>query len=228
MRVRIRAVRAVCDTTTTNKYIDGHFSVLEAYGVTKVTSADRSWVENPNVYLLVVESEDGSKVFGGGRVQLKSEKYPLPLEPAIIEKDTRIIKHMSHFSELEVAELCGVWNSKEIAGYGIGSIFLIRSGVAVASLLGLKCLMGFCSPFTVGNCQKLGFRVIDGLGDNGTFLYPKEGLIATILDIEDLNTLPNAVCEEREKILYLRDNPRHCADETSQKGDFTIIYDLKI
>ncbi|WP_186756260.1 hypothetical protein [Echinicola salinicaeni] len=228
MKVRIKAIRAISDTTTTDKYIDGHFSVLESYGVTKVTSADRSWVENPNVYLLVVESEDGSQVFGGGRVQIKCDKFQLPLEPAIREKDTRIIEHMSEFEDLEVAELCGVWNSREIAGYGIGSIFLIRAGVAVASLLGLKCLMGFCSPFTVARCQTLGFKVIEDLGDKGTFLYPKEGLIATILDIKDLHELPNALCEEREKINFLRENPCHSANESSEKGEFTIIYDLKI
>lgn len=227
MRVRIRAVRSISDTTTTNKYIDGHFSVLESYGVTKVTSADRSWAENPNVYLLVVESEDGSKVFGGGRVQIKSGKYNLPLEPAIVEKDTRIVEYMTQYQDMEVAELCGVWNSKEIAGYGIGSIFLIRAGVAVASLLKLKSLMGFCSPFTLQNCQRLGFKIIEGLGDSGTFLYPKEGLIATILDIKNLQELPNAKCDEREKIFYLKNNPAHEAIETSPKGDFTILYDLE-
>ncbi|MBD8487665.1 hypothetical protein IFO69_02780 [Echinicola sp. CAU 1574] len=228
MRVRIRAVRSISDKITTDKYIDGHFSVLEAYGVTKITSADRSWAENPNVYLLVVESEDGTKVFGGGRVQIKSGQYNLPLEPAIIEKDTRIVDYMSKYEGLQVAELCGVWNSKEIAGYGIGSIFLIRAGVAVASLLDLDCLMGFCSPFTLQNCQRLGFKIIEDLGDNGTFLYPKEGLIATILDIKNIRELPNAKCDEREKIFYLKNNPVHSSEETSPKGEFTILYDLKI
>ncbi|WP_200976125.1 hypothetical protein [Echinicola sp. 20G] len=228
MRVRIRAVRSISDKITTDKYIDGHFSVLEAYGVTKITSADRSWAENPNVYLLVVESEDGTKVFGGGRVQIKNGQYNLPLEPAIIEKDTRIVDYMSKYEGQQVAELCGVWNSKEIAGYGIGSIFLIRAGVAVASLLDLDCLMGFCSPFTLQNCQRLGFKIIEGLGDNGTFLYPKEGLIATILDIKNIRELPNAKCDEREKIFYLKNNPVHSSEETSPKGEFTILYDLKI
>ncbi len=223
MKVRIRAVRAVDDLTTTEKYVEGHFSVLESYGVTKVTSADRSWIKNPNVFLLVVESEDGSKVFGGGRVQLKGDGFPLPLEAAIMEKDVRIIDYLAPFRNLEVAGF-GIQN----AGYGIGSIFLIRSGVAVASLLKLKNLMGFCSPFTLKNCRRLGFKVIRCLGEEGSFLYPKEGLIATILDIQDLQCLPNAEKEEKQKILYLRENPKHVADETSSKGDFKIIYDLNI
>jgi hypothetical protein len=228
MKVRIRVIKATEDISSTEKYINGHYSVLESYGVTKVTSADRSWVGNPNAYLLIVESLDNFEVYGGGRVQLKSEFFPLPLESAIEEKDIKINEYLKNYRNLEVAELCGVWNSKKIAGYGIGSIFLIRAGVIISSILKLKNLMGFCSPFTLRNCQNLGFKIIESLGDKGSFFYPKEGLMATITDISDLENLPNALPEEQEKILYLIKNPQHEAYETSPKGDFTIVYDLKI
>ncbi|HLU90885.1 MAG TPA: hypothetical protein VKZ51_13685 [Cyclobacteriaceae bacterium] len=228
MEVRIRVIKAGDDPISTEKYIRGHYSVLESYGVTKVTSADRSWVSNPNTYLLIVESMDELEVYGGGRVQLKSQHFPLPLESAIEEKDIKIKEYVKRYNELEVAELCGVWNSKKIAGYGIGSIFLIRAGVIVSSILKLENLMGFCSPFTLKNCQNLGFKVIEDLGDRGSFFYPKEGLLATITEITDLEKLPYALPEEQEKILFLKENPQHVACETSPKGDFRIMYDLKI
>src|SRR5680860_1057038 len=119
MKINIRVVRAILDTEATEKYIEGHYKVLEAYGVTKVTSADRSWMKNPHVYLLLVEMGDSGRVVGGGRIQLRSKDYPLPLESAIYEKDHRIVDFMSGFKDMEVAEYCGLWNSKEIAGYGI-------------------------------------------------------------------------------------------------------------
>src|SRR5690606_1069478 len=216
-----RVIKATEDILSTEKYIKGHYSVLESYGVTKVTSADRSWVGNPNAYLLIVESMDNFEVYGGGRVQLKSEFFPLPLESAIEEKDVKIKEYLKQYKDQEVAELCGVWNSKKIAGYGIGSIFLIRAGVIVSSILKLKNLMGFCSPFTLRNCQNLGFKIIETLGDKGSFFYPKEGLLATITEIADLENLPNALPVEQEKILFLTKNPQHEAHETSPKGDFT-------
>src|SRR5690606_17760588 len=105
MKVRIRVIKAGDDLISTEKYIRGHYSVLESYGVTEVTSADRSWVSNPNTYLLVVESMDDLEVYGGGRVQLKSELFPLPLESAIEEKDVRIKEYVKKYRELGVAEL---------------------------------------------------------------------------------------------------------------------------
>lgn len=226
MKVKIRVVRASDSPEETEKYIKGHLKVLESYGVTKVTSADRSWVNNPYVYLVLVESEDGEQVLGGGRVQLRSEGFPLPLEGAIFEKDERIVEYMKRFPELKVAEFCGLWNSREVSGYGIGSIYLIRIGVAITALLGLDCIMAFCSPFTVANSQAVGLRIIEELGENGTFLYPKEGLVATIMELEDVYEMKRAREEEREFILNLIQNPDQIILAPSKMGDLEIEFNL--
>ncbi|GAB3221799.1 hypothetical protein J0A67_12380 [Algoriphagus aestuariicola] len=229
MKVRIRVVRAVSSPEETEKYIAGHFNVLESYGVTKVTSADRSWVKNPNVYLLLVESMDGTgRILGGGRIQMRNENFPLPLEGAILEKDVRIIEYMKKFKDLEVAEYCGLWNSKEVSGFGLGSIYLIRIGVAITSFLSLKSLMAFCSPFTVKNSQSVGFEIIETLGDNGAFLYPKEGLVATIMEIQDVINLPCSSPAEKEYIDNLRNNPVQVSLDESPKGPLEIHFDLNI
>src|SRR5690606_27167579 len=228
MKINIRVVRAVTDMETTEKYIDGHYRVLETYGVTKVTSADRSWVNNPHVYLLLVEVAESGRVVGGGRIQLRSKDFPLPLEGAIYEKDESIVEFMSQFKDLEVAEYCGLRHSREIAGYGIGSIYLIRIGVALASFVGLKNLMAFCSPVIVKKAESVGFEIITSLGDEGKFLYPKEGLIATIMEIKDVNNIPTATEEEKDFIFNLRANPVQFRKDTSRKGDLEISYDLAI
>lgn len=228
MKINIRVVRAISDVEATEKYIEGHYRVLEAYGVTKVTSADRSWVKNPHVYLLLVELGDQGKIVGGGRIQLRSKDYPLPLESAIYEKDVRIVEFMSQFQDLEVAEYCGLWNSKEIAGYGIGSIHLIRIGVAVSSFLNLKNLMAFCSPIIVRKAKSVGFEIITSLGKEGEFLYPKEGLIATIMEIQDLVTLPMSTEDERKLIFNLREDPVQYKKENSRRGELEIYFDLDV
>lgn len=228
MKVKIRVVKAVNSPEETDKYIQGHFKVLESYGVTKVTSADRSWVNNPNVYLLLVESEDGENILGGGRVQLRDTKFPLPLEGAIFEKDERIVDYMTRFDSLRVAEYCGLWNSREVSGYGIGSIYLIRIGVALTSFLNLNCLMAFCSPYTVANSQAVGLRIIEEIGDKGTFLYPKEGLVATIMEVDDVQTLHRAKDEDREFIFDLRQNPKQIKTLNSKMGDMEVEFDLNL
>lgn len=221
-------VRAISDPEATEKYVEGHYKVLETYGVTKVTSADRSWIKNPNVYLLLVELGEDDRIVGGARIQIKSAGFPLPLEDAIYEKDMRIVDFMSQYGDLEVAEYCGLWNSKEIAGYGIGSIYLVRLGVALASFLDLKNMMAFCSPATVKTAESVGFKVISSLGNEGKFLYPKEGLVATILEIQDVVNIPLATETEREIIFDLRNNPIQYKKEISRRGELEIYFDLDV
>lgn len=227
MEVRVRVVKAMDDLSATEKYIQGHLKVLESYGVTKVTSADRSWVDNPHAYLILFESTDDGRVLGGGRVQLRSSKFPLPLEEAISEIDPSIALYMAQFDDLEVAEYCGLWNSREVAGYGIGSIYLMKVGVALVGQFKLKKLLALCSPATVGLSYKVGCEVIQSLGNNGTFYYPKEGLIATVLEINDLINLPTAAKEDREFIFRLRNNTVYETLENGPKGKMLIKFEVQ-
>lgn len=190
--IKIRAFKVTDDHSACLRYIKGHHLVLESYGVTKVTSLNSSWIDDPHTYAILVESEDGKKVYGGGRIQIKSEQLLLPMEDAIAIIDKSIYDYTNKLGVLNVAEFCGLWNSKEAAGFGIGSIYMGRVGVSIASQLNIQNLMALCSPSTLRNCLRVGFEVIRELGNNGTFYYPKEDLTATALIIRDLNQLPDA------------------------------------
>lgn len=228
MKVKVRIIKAKEDLEATNKYIQGHIKVLETYGVSKVTSADTSWTEDPNVYLILVEAIDDQRILGGARIQLNSVQFPLPVVEATKGLDARILEYMAPYKQLEVAELCGLWNSKEVAGYGIGSIYLGRVGVAISSQLNIKRLLALCSPATLRNCYKVGYKIITTLGENGKFFYPKEGLIATALEIVDIDELKSAHPEDRDFIINLRNNLSHLSQESGPKGSMDIEFSLKI
>lgn len=226
--ISIRVVRAVQDPVTANAYIDGHRKVLESYGVTKVTSANVEWRDDPHTYLIVAEAPDTGKVLGGGRIQVRSEQTLLPLEPAIAILDSRVYTYVNQIGNYNVAEFCGLWNSKEIAGYGVGSIILVQLGVAISLSVGINKLMALCSPATLQNSQKVGFEIVRELGNNGTLYYPKEDLVATALVIHDLENLPNATPEDREKIFALRANPAQEYEVSGPKGALTMRLDLSV
>ncbi|MEX2511802.1 MAG: hypothetical protein WD398_02755 [Cyclobacteriaceae bacterium] len=228
MKVRVRIVRAMDDIEATEKYIYGHHKVLESYGITKVTSADRSWALNPHVYLILFESMEDLRILGGGRIQLRTENFPLPFEMAIKGIDPKILDFMAEFSDLEVAEYCGLWNSREVAGYGIGSIYLVRVGIAILPQLHLKKLFGLSSPVTLSISKSVGYEVIDSLGDNGSFYYPKEGLIATALQINDIEELSHAQKSERDYIFELRNKINFNTVESGPKGEMELQFELKI
>jgi hypothetical protein len=225
---RIRTYISTDDIETSLRYVEGHKKVLESYGVKKVTSASYDWVYDPNTYVIIVESDDRTRILGGMRIQLRSVNLKMPMEDAIARVDTSIYSYIDNFGDCRIAEFCGLFNSKEVAGYGIGSMFLGRMAIAVAGNIDLRYLMGLCSPATLRNSFKIGFEIIRELGNNGKFYYPKEGLIATALIIKDLDNIPVAAPEERERILDLRKNPNQTAIETGPKGELEIIYEYKL
>ncbi|CAG4994572.1 hypothetical protein DYBT9275_01421 [Dyadobacter sp. CECT 9275] len=226
MLAHIKAYRAPDDVETSLRYADGHRKVLEAYGVKQVTSASHNWLYDPNTYVIVVESDDRSTIYGGTRVQIRSPEIKMPMEDAIAKIDKNIYNYVDNIGDYNVAEFCGLFNSKEVAGYGIGSVYLGRTAMAISSMVGIKYLMGLCSPLTLSISQRIGFEVLTDLGNNGTFYYPKEGLIATSLIARDLVNLPFATPEEREKILSLRENPKQTVIETGLRGELEITYDI--
>ncbi|KQS33899.1 hypothetical protein [Dyadobacter sp. Leaf189] len=226
MVAKIRAFRSTTDVETCLRYIDEHRKVLEAYGVKQVTSANHDWLNDENTYVIIVESEDGGKIYGGARIQVRQETRKLPMEDAIAKKDDRIYGYVDGLKHEKIAEFCGAFNSKEVAGFGIGSIFMGRVGIAVTTELGIKKLLALCSPPTLRQCLRLGFEVIRTLGNNGTFYYPKEGLIATAIVVTDLEQLPLAHEEELKHIRRLRNDPVQFAIEQGPKGEIALHYEL--
>jgi hypothetical protein len=223
--INITAFRATDNPALTARYIEGHRKVLEVYGVTKVTSNDTKWVDDTHTVVIHVESEDG-KTLGGARIQIAGKHNKLPLADAVGEIDPLIYKIIDTYSEHNTGEFCGLWNSREVAGLGIGSIFLGRVGISLISRLGLGSLFALCSPATLKHCLNVGFNVLHEIGNDGTFYYPKEDLLATALIIPDPLYLASANSYDRDRILELRNNPRQITKEIGPRGPVEISYDL--
>ncbi|SCC49917.1 hypothetical protein GA0116948_11146 [Chitinophaga costaii] len=226
--LKVRVFRAIDHPEECMRYIDGHRRVLEAYGVTKVTSANVDWMYAPNSYISTVETDD-EKVLAGCRVQLAGGDLPMPIETAISNLDPRIYDIIAELqAKGGTAELCGLWNSREVAGWGIGSIVMGQVGVALCEQLPITTMVAFCAQATFKNCQRLGFIIKNELGNNGTFYYPKEDLIATALIIPDPVELTSAHPLVRDKIFDLRTHPVQRMLEKGPKGEMELDYNIRI
>jgi hypothetical protein len=228
--VRIRAFRAVEDYDTCLRYILGHQKVLENHGIYNVTSSAVEWMYNPSVFVIVVESLDGTKLYGGARVHAADGKTMLPIEVATGDMDRRIYEYVAHYARGGTGELCGLWNSIEVAGLGIGSYFPSRVGIVIIEQLGFDTLFGLCSPLTLRFNEWIGCRPFTKIGLNGTFYYPKIDLIATAVFLEDAHVLSKSPQREREKMLWLRDNLVCVHREKSPFKNVmvTVHYDIEI
>ncbi|TAM95716.1 MAG: hypothetical protein EPN39_14630 [Chitinophagaceae bacterium] len=227
-RVNVKVFRADKNREDCQRYVEGHHKVLESYGVTQVTSANVDWMNEPYSYIIFVENADDGRALGGGRIQLDGGSLPIPVVPAIGKLDPRIKHFVKEKAIYRTGEYCGLWNSREVAGYGIGSIFLMRAGVAIIDQLRLGSLFAFASQATCNNSLRIGFHIVRTLGINGIFYYPKEDLIATALIIDDPLQLLGAEEDERKRIFDFRKNPIKKVIEKGPRGEIEANYNLQI
>lgn len=226
--VRLRAFRAIDDHESCEKFLKGHEHVLTSIGVQKVTSSNAEWMYNPAAFVFIVESLDQKKVYGGARVHVAGGSEPLPIEQATGKLDPGIYDLVKAYARKGTGEGCGLWNSREIAGYGIGSIFLSRAGVAIARRIGIQSLFALCAPYTVKLAANIGYLPDTRLGNEGTFYYPKLDLLATVMLMEDVHHIPTATEESRAAISELHENGKAVRIESLRNKKIEIHYDIDI
>ncbi len=201
--------------------------MLRDYGVTKVTSAKNDWINNPDVYVVIVESPDGKITYGGERIHVANGANPLPIETAIGVVDAGIYDLVAKYVPGRTGELCGLWNSKAIAGHGI-SVLLSKIGVALSMHLQLGSLFVLCAPYTVAMTQMCGFEIETSIGNQGTFYYPKLDLIATSLMIKDVANIPTADPKIKKEILSYSSSGKIHTHEKGPKGELDVELNLTI
>jgi hypothetical protein len=226
--VRLRAFRAIDEPETCALFIEGHTHVLTSIGVTKVSYSKNEWVNNPAVFVMVVESLDRKRVFGGARVHVSGGTEHLPIETATGAIDKSIYDLVWKYAQHGTGELCGLWNSREIAGYGIGSIFLIRAAVVIADEIGLQSLFALCAPYTIKPVESVGMELENSVGNEGTFYYPKLDLVATSMILKDVPTLSKAHEEEKKSIIKIRENLNTVRTEELRGKKIIIHYETQI
>lgn len=229
--VKIRIYKATDNKTACNRFSEGHANVLKSYNIKKVTSSSTAWHEDSDVYIIMVESKSGDIIYGGARFHLKNKKFLLPVEEAIGELDPKIFALINQHPTYKTAEMCGLWNQREMSGKGL-SVILTRVSVAKAAIffaekLDLDSIFIFCAPWTVNMVLRAGFTIEESLGDKGRFNYPTPDLIATVCTVKDIKTLRNADKTERDIIFDLRKNPKQKKTESDPKGGLIEVeYDL--
>jgi hypothetical protein len=224
---KIRAFWALDNRPLCEAFAEGHRNVLLENGIKKVTSADNSWMESPMVYVIVCEDENGD-VVGGARLHIAHPDYPLPMQEAIAQVDLRINKYVEEYTARGTAELCGLWNSRKVAGRGIGVKMLPLAAFAITQDLELNTLLALVAKHTLKQSLNWGFKRFEKVGDHGEFNYPKLDLIATSVIIEDTSDIGCKKPADYEMIESLRQNKIFEKRLSWARGEFDIHIDIHI
>jgi hypothetical protein len=224
--ITIKVFRSINELDACQEYLKGHMQVLIDYNVMKITSYNQTWINNPSVYVLTAELSDTGQMIGGIRVEITKGDIPLPIENAIGKLDPKIYDLVEKYGiEGGVGELCGLWNSKEVKGFGV-SFFLTRAAISLINQINFKTLVGICAEYTLEMFTNVGFEIDQSLGNNGEFPYPDERYITRALGILNAETLKTAAPFDKEIILSLRNNPQQTRIEIGSKGSVEVKYDL--
>jgi hypothetical protein len=205
--VKLRLLKATNDQDAVSRYIKGHEEVLLNNGVSLTKGYDY-WRELDSVYLLIAESVDSLICYGGARLHIWNGTDPLPMQLFLSNLEPRIFVNLDLYASQNqgIVEIGGLWNSRAVAGLGLGSEHIIRTSIAATAFLEPKNVFTFCSPFVSRFADDFGFSAYGSLGDNGKFPFPDDRWMSTINYLEDKYELVNAKSEEREKIKSIRDN----------------------
>ena len=228
-KLRIWAFRAVDNPEACERFVKGHQEVLENHGVTNVVTAQPEWANDDHVWVVLVDSPDGKKTYGGARVHKASGTNQLPIQEAISYLDPSINEFVKDRVDDGIGEICGLWNSLEVAGMGVGSVYLIRAGLSLANQLGIQGMFAFCSPYTYRMAASFGFFPLREIGESGKFSYPTDKLIATVTYQEDTEAMVGSNELESASISELREQPFQQKNETARNGiHVEVIYELNI
>ena len=227
-KVHIRAFRACDNLSLSQRFVEGHTQVLANHGFKKLVSSNDDWINSRDTYVIIVTSPSGHKIYGGARMEIKKPQVRLPLEKAIDKHDPKVNEIIEGFEPEGCAELCALWNSVEVAGFGIGSKLVIRCAITLCEQLNVSHLLALSSPPTRRWMKGFGFSTITEIGDDGGFPYPNEKLVATVAHYVSPNNLEKMDPDFRTEIEDLRINPKKVGVSSGPKGEISLHYDLLV
>ena len=213
------------DLESCMRFREGHLGVLEAFGF-KLTSSTEEWMFDPGTHVIIIESMDRKITYGGSRLQLLGSKLELPIQSAVGEDIPNLDEFLMSRNG-PVAELCGLWNSVAVAGLGIGSVYSIRSAIALGGLLGYNEMVALCSAFTYRISHKYGFRLVDSLGEGGKVFYAGANQYAHLTHQPNIIELTDSDEIECVKIKEIRTNPILKTDEIIGDRLTSIYYHIQ-
>lgn len=225
--VKISLYRAKDHPGVCEKFSIGHRALLEINDV-DLGPIDKSWYHSEFVYLLVVESAINGEILGGSKLVIYNGKDNLPLQNLLIDDYPELNSLLSKFYSRGLVEISGLWNSRAVAGLGLGSEHLIRTSIAVCSFLPVATVITFCSPFVTRFASLYGFKPLDSFGINGSIPFPDERWMSTINYLDDINGMQSADAKERARIEELRRIPSSVQEYNDRGKSLRIQYSLAL
>ncbi|MBO6516432.1 MAG: hypothetical protein JJ975_07760 [Bacteroidia bacterium] len=192
----VKLFYAINEPDLCREYLRQHRKVLEDYGIKNVSSNKDTWMHNPHVLCAVIVEPATGEMVGGVRVQRASKDFDLPIEKAIGRLDYKLLIDINKHAPKVVAELCGLWTSNKVRGYGL-STPLTRFGIHMLQKIDTNWCLCLCAQYTKYLVKRHGFQEDERYGKKGKFDYPDDRYIASVMSLTPEMKDPSFISEKK-------------------------------
>ncbi|MFM7234024.1 MAG: hypothetical protein ACKO7B_16115 [Flavobacteriales bacterium] len=224
---RIEAFQAVEHPEYCTKFFDGHAAVLTGLGIKNLNSARPSWMNDPNVYVLIAIDEEEEVVAGLRVHRFNSYSYSLPIIESIKEQDPTILDVIGSTLPDGTAEACGLWSAKKVFGKGLTPLLCIAA-IPVMADVGINNFYCFAAPYTEKMIKTNGLVEVTEIGNEGRLPYPTPEFISVVLKNPDIHSMEYADEFNRERVFQLMKDPVTTLIEDSPRGNIEVHYNLRL
>jgi len=185
-------------------------------------------MNNPGAYCITYHSHLLGMV-GGIRVEIANPAFDLPIVSAVGKYDGSLGEEVRGKQDMGIGEVCGMWTDRRVAGIGVGN-GLVR--FSLFTLIQTQTYYGIClvTDYTKMLVTRYGFNIADQFGNNGTFEYPDERYLATVMMMDDTKLPQYRMMEEAkigERLAQSHRNIREKIDSHFVNLDITTCFNTK-
>ncbi|MBK9060285.1 MAG: hypothetical protein IPL81_10570 [Flavobacteriales bacterium] len=202
-----------------------HAKVLEDFGILNVTKCSGEWHLDNDCHVIVAMHPLLGMV-GGIRLQLDHAGSKLPMELAVGGQDPRVGEFLSGIRELGNGEVCGLWNASRYANMGV-PVLLSQAVTAISVKAGMKRMVCLVAPYTKRHPSNNGFVMVEEVGDNGAFAYPRPDFKGIVMVNPDTHLLSYAHPLQRAVLMSLRLRPVQTRIEQPGRAPLEVRYLLQ-
>ena len=218
--VTLHIFRSSEDAALSASFAEGHKSVLRAAGIRNLTSFGKDWLGDSDTTLFLLSSDEDDTLLSGMRLQRRNASGSLPMERAVSKGCPELKDLLDERQGEGCGEFCALWSRREASVAGIGMLPMACVGLGLMPRLGIRHGFAFMGTNMRPIQRELGFTLLDQLGEDGEFAYPRPPIRSEIGHFQYPESLSDAAEDVGNMARRAAEEPTH---EMTVAGRFRSI-----
>ena len=207
--VTLHVFQSSDDPILSEQFAKGHQDVLRAAGITKLTSFGQDWVGDDSSTMFLLTCQNDEVLLSGMRLQRRTGHGTLPMERAVGKNHPELGHYLDARQDEGCAEFCALWSRRETAVAGIAMLPMACVGLGLMPMLDIRHGFAFMGTNMRPIQRELGFTILDEVGLEGQFDYPRPPIRSEVGHFCHPESLEDAADDVRLMARRAAEEPDH-------------------